>query len=98
MKNGGAGGGTFLNRIVAIDETWLRSYEQELKSQSTKWDSPASPRPAKFHRKQRNLKQLATFAYDNSGLLTTDYVPVGETVNGEYYSIFLRKKIATSSA
>ena len=23
----------FLNRIVAIDETWLRSYEPELKSQ-----------------------------------------------------------------
>ena len=85
-------GETFLNRIVAIDETWLRSYELELKSQSTEWHSPASPGPAKFRRK-RNLKQLAIFAYDNSGLLTTDYVPVGETVNGEYYSDFLRKKM-----
>ena len=54
---------------MAIDETWLRSYEPELKSQSTEWHSPASPRPAKFRRKE-TLKQLAIFAYDNSGLLT----------------------------
>ena len=84
--------------IVAIDEIWLRSYEPELKSQSTEWHSPASPRPAKFRRKQGNLKQLAILAFDNSGLLTTDYVPVGEAVNGEYYSNFLRKKNATSYA
>ena len=77
---------------MAIDETWLRRYEPELKSQSTEWQSPASPRPAKFRRKQGNLKQLAIFAYDNSGLLTTDYVPVGETVNGQCYSNFLRKR------
>ena len=76
-----------------MDETWLRSYELELKSQSTEWHSPASLRPAKFHRKRGNLKQLAFFAYDNSSLLTTDYVPVGETVNGEYYSNFLRNKL-----
>ena len=91
-------GETFLNSIVAIDKTWLRSYEPELKTQSTEWHSPASPRPAKFRRKQGNLKQLAIFAYDNSGLLTTDYVLVGETINGEYYSNFLRKKNATSYA
>ena len=28
-------GETYLNRIVAIDDTWLHSYEPELKSQST---------------------------------------------------------------
>ena len=86
-------GETFLNCIAAIDETWLQSYEPELKSQSTEWHSPASPRPAKFRRKHGNLKHLAIFAYDNSSLLTTDYVPIGETVNGEYYSNFLRKKL-----
>ena len=91
-------GKTFLNCIVAIDETWFRSFEPELKSQPTEWHSPASPGSAKFRRKHENLKQLAIFAYDNSGLLTTDYVPVGEIVNGEYYSNVLRKKNATSYA
>ena len=61
-------GETFLNRTVTIDETWFRSFEPELKSQSTEWHSHASPKLAKFRRKQGNLKQLAIFAYDNSGL------------------------------
>ena len=86
-------GESFLNRIVAIDEIWLCSYEPALKFQSTEWHSPAPLRPAKFRRKKGNLKQLAMFAYDNSGSLTTDYVPVGETVNGKYYSNFLKKKM-----
>ena len=60
---------TFLNRIVAIDETLLRSFEPELKSKFTEWHYPASTRPAKLRRKQGNFKQLAIFAYDNSGLL-----------------------------
>ena len=71
----------------------MRSYEPELKCQFTEWHSRTSPRPAKFRRKQGNLEQLAKFAYDNSGLLTTDCVSVGETVNGEHYSNFLRKKL-----
>ena len=41
----------FLNRIVAIDEIWL----PELKSQSTEWHSAASPKPAKFHRKKKEI-------------------------------------------
>ena len=41
-------GNQFLNCIVAINETWVRSYEPELKSQSTEWHTPDTPRPAKF--------------------------------------------------
>ena len=62
-------GGRILNCIVAIDETLIRSYEPELKSQSAEWDTPVSARPAKFCRKQANIKQLAIFAYDHHGIL-----------------------------
>ena len=37
-----------LSRIVAIDETWVRSYETELTRQSAEWHTPSSPRPAKY--------------------------------------------------
>jgi hypothetical protein len=33
-------GRDFLSRIVAIDETWVRSYEPELKRQSAEWHTP----------------------------------------------------------
>lgn len=83
-------GEEFLNRIVAIDETWVRSYEPELKRQSSEWHTPASPRPAKFRRSQGNLKMLMIFAYDNSGVLSSHSVPTGQTVNSEYYAHFLQ--------
>ena len=46
----------FLCRIVAIDETWVRDFEQALKSQSNECRSPTSPRPKKFRRAQRSSK------------------------------------------
>ena len=52
-----------------------------------------SPRPAKFQQKQDNLKQLAIMAYKNTGVLATDYVPLGQTVNGRYYAQFLQEKL-----
>ena len=61
-------GERFLNRFVAIDETWVMPYEPELKPQSSKWHTPASPRPAKFRTSQASLKMLMIFAYDNSGV------------------------------
>jgi len=41
-------GQAFLYRIVAVDKTWVRDFEPELKLQSNKWRSPTSLRPKKF--------------------------------------------------
>ena len=76
---------------MAIDETLIGSYEPELKSQSAEWDTPVSARPAKFRRKQGNIKQLAIFAYDNHGILSSHFIPVGQTVNRQYYKYFLQE-------
>ena len=38
----------FLRRIVPIDETWIRDFASELKSQSNEWRAIGSPRPKKF--------------------------------------------------
>ena len=70
----------FLNHIIAIDKTWLRSYEPELKSQSSEWHTPDSPKTGKFLRKRENLKQLAIIVHDNRGVLSTDSFSLGETV------------------
>ena len=37
-------GNAFLSRIVAIDETWIRDFESELKSQSNVRKHTSSPR------------------------------------------------------
>jgi len=43
-----AEGEQYLNRIVAIDETWIRDFEPQLKSQSSQWKHATSPRPKKM--------------------------------------------------
>ena len=86
-------GESFLNRIVAIDETWICSYEPELKRQSSEWHTPASPRPIKFRRKQGHLKMMMIFAYDSLGVLVAERVPLGKTVNSDVYRDFLMKKL-----
>lgn len=78
---------------MAIDETWIRSYEPELKRQSSEWRHPDSPRPQKYRREQSKVKQMMIFAYDYIGIILADAVPVGQTVNKEYYADFISKKL-----
>ena len=89
-------GNEFLSRIVAVDETWVRSYEPELKSQASEWHAPNSPRPAKFRRTQGKIKMLMIFAYDIHGILTSHRVPNGQTVNGKYYREYIQKCLRPS--
>lgn len=83
-------GDEMLERIVTIDETWMRSFEPELKRQSSEWHTKNSPRPVKFRRSQNCPKMMMIFAYDCRGVLTSHRVPTGETVNKEYYKMYLR--------
>ena len=77
--------------MVAIDETWIRDFEPELKSQSSKWRDKCSPRPKKFKWAQSNVKQMMIFAYDFKGVIMTNKVPSGTTVTAASYCQFLLK-------
>ena len=90
LKRYGEDGNEMLQQIVAIHETWIRSFEPELKRQSSEWNTKNSPRPVKFRRSQNCDKMLMIFAYDFSGVLTVHRVPTGQTVNKEYYKICIR--------
>ena len=79
-----------LQRIVEIDETWIRSFEPKLKRQSNEWHTKNSPRPIKFRRSQNSAKMLMIFACDFRGVLMAHRVPTGETVNKEYYKMYIR--------
>ena len=84
-------GENILKLIVAMNKTWFRSNELELKRQSAEWHTPNSPRLVKFRRIVNNPKMLMIFAYDAEGVLTTHRDTNGTTVNKEYYETYLRK-------
>jgi hypothetical protein len=78
-------GNEFLQKVVAVDETWIRDFEPELKSQSSEWRGKSSPRPKKFKKAQSNVKKMMIFAYECKGVIMTDRVPSGATVTAGYY-------------
>ena len=84
-------GQALLYRIVTIDETWVRDFEPEFKSQSNKWESPTSPRPQKWRRPQSKVKQMMIFAYYHQGIIMADRVPYGTSVTAANYRDWMQK-------
>ena len=70
LKRYGGDGNEMFQQIIAIDETWIRSLEPELKHQSSEWHTKNSPCPEKFRGNQNCAKMLRIFAYDFRGVLT----------------------------
>jgi hypothetical protein len=66
-----AEGEQFLIRIVAIDETWIRDFEPQLKSQSCQWKH-ATSRSKKCCRQQTKVKLMMIMAYDKNGVIATE--------------------------
>ncbi|KAJ4431454.1 hypothetical protein ANN_20052 [Periplaneta americana] len=77
----------FLGRIVAMDETWTRSYEPNLKRQSNEWKHPGSPRPKKVRPTQSAVKEMFIVAYDINGVILNHAVPPRQTENADYWNI-----------
>ena len=72
-----------------MNETWLYHYDPETKQQSMEWRHSDSPRPKKFRVQKSARKVLASIFWDQDGILLTDYLPRGQTINVEYYSSLL---------
>jgi len=85
----------YLNRIVAIDETWKRDFEPKLKSHSSQWKHATSPRPKKCHRQQSRVKPMRIMAYDKNGVIATDRMPPGSNAIAAYYRKFLQDVLRT---
>jgi len=83
-----------------MDETWLYHYDPETKQQSVEWRHSGSPRPKQFRVQKSAGEFLASIFWDQDGILhidyrnkegilLTDYLPKGQTINAEYYSSLL---------
>jgi len=79
----------FLSRLVTMDETWLYYYDPETKQQSMEWRHSGSPCPKKFQVQKSAGKVLVSIFWDQEGIFFIDYLPKGQTINAEYYSILL---------
>ena len=72
-----------------MDETWLHHYDPEAKQQSMEWRRSGSPRHKSPECKNPVENFSPRFFWDQDGILLTDYLPKGQTVNEEYYASLL---------
>lgn len=79
-------GQRFLDRIITTDETWLYYYDPETKQQSSQWKNSDSPPPKKARASRLMGKHMFIEFFDRRGRLLCNAVPLGVTVNAEYYS------------
>ena len=78
-------------RVVTCDETWLYHYDPESKQESMEWKHASSPKTKKFKAARSTKKVMATFFGDSKGVIHIDYLPIGTTMNGEYYANLLKQ-------
>lgn len=84
-------GEEFLNQIVTGDETWVRHLTPESKQQSMEWRHTGSPKKQKFKTTMSAQKIMCTVFWDRKGVLLTEFLPKGETINAARYCETLTK-------
>jgi len=66
--------------VITGDETWIFEYDPK-KRQSMEWHTSASPHPKKARRSKSKIKSMLICFFDNEGIVHTEFVPQGHTVN-----------------
>ena len=77
-------GETFLHNIVTMDESAVAYHTPESKRQSKQWLAKGEPGPIKAKSQVSRTKQMVLAFFDHKGLIYTNIVPRGQTVNGQY--------------
>ncbi|KAK3729235.1 hypothetical protein RRG08_008563 [Elysia crispata] len=83
----------FLGRIITGDETWVYFWDPETKRQSAEWRDFDEPRSEKVRRKQGALKVMHMIFFDMNGVILRWPVPIGTTINAQYYKKVLQDKL-----
>ena len=83
-------GKQFLERIVTMDESAVCYHTPETKNQSKQWVPRGTLGPIKGRSVASRKKVMVLVFFDCSGLIYTNVVPNGKTVNAEYIISALR--------
>lgn len=82
---------TFIKRIVTGDETWVYEFDMQTSQQASEWRLPTEPKPKKARQSRSKVKVMLTVFFDYRGVVHSEFLPEGETVNKEYYLSVMRR-------
>lgn len=84
-------GNDFLDKIVTGDECWVHHFSPETKRSSHEWKHPHSPPPKKCRKVPSVGKVMLTIFFDNKGVVHTEFMPKGSTINSVSYCETLKR-------
>jgi hypothetical protein len=76
---------------ITCDKTWIFQYNPETNTQATHWKTPISTRTRKARMSKLQMRATMIICLDIRGVLMTEWVPEGQTVNQRYYLEVLTK-------
>ena len=80
----------FITAITTQDESFLNWYEPESKQESSQWRTREEGPPLKFKKVASAGKVLGSIFWDREGVIKSDYIEQGNTVNGPLYAQEIR--------
>ena len=84
-----------LNKYVTLDETWIHHFTPESNQQSAEWTAAGESHP-KQPKTNISWQCFGLRIWDVQGILFTDYLEKGRTINSKYYIallVHLKEKI-----
>jgi len=77
----------FFNNSITGDETWCFVYDPKTKRQSSEWGGQTSPWLKKLKFQRSHIKNMLITFFESQGTVHKEFVPVGKTVNVEFYKV-----------
>ena len=86
-------GDRFLKSVVTVDETWVRHYDPLTRRESRQWKKSTEKTPLKPKIGPVVGKVMCTVFFDSEGIVCTDFLPKGETINSAQYVSSLKRML-----
>lgn len=78
-------------QIITGDETWIYAYDPETADQSSEYRAKGEGKPHTPRQSKSKIKVMSTVFFDYRGVVHQEFLPMGQTVNKEYYLSVMRR-------
>ena len=82
-----------INRIISIDESWMRCYQPQNRIQASEFRKPGEAPPQIVKGELKDRKVLLVIAVQGNQIIAYQFLKQGETMNSARFLIFLEQKL-----
>ena len=83
--------GKFFDSIVTGDESWIHHYDSLSQLEARVWKRLGEQTPTRLHQERSAGKIVMIIFWNKDGVLLTEYLPHGTTINSPYYTSIIER-------